>query len=205
MTGPRVKGRRYKRTRNQRELDYQLESAMHLKGYRNWEIAQHIGAIRPYKISASQVGYDLAEVRKRWQTHTTLKLDEHKQRELERLEVLERENWEQFEQSKGVKRDGTPIPGNPMFLQAIERIVELRAKLLGLEAPKQTHLSGDVDVKHSAKLLVLQKVEEMASRVSLYPSSAADDIIVPRTLPEPDSADSIPVILPRETAKVNRD
>lgn len=178
------RGYKWKRTQQQREMDYKLENEMHLKGYRNWEIAQHISAIRPYTLSNTQVGIDLAVVRERWKAHTTLKIDEHKQRELERLDVLERENWEQFRNSEGISRDGKPIAGNPLFLQAIERIVELRAKLLGLEAPKQAQISGTLEVQQSAKLLVLAKVEAMAARVSLYPSEGEDDNIVPLTLPE---------------------
>lgn len=178
--------RKYKRTPLQRELDYQLENELHLKGYRNWEIALEIGKVRPYKISPQQVSYDLAKIKARWAERTTLKLDEHKQRELERLEVLEREYWEQFEDSKGVGRDGKPIAGNPEFLLGIQKVVELRAKLLGLEAPKQSHVSGDLNVQQSAKLLVLGKIEQMAARAaSLYPSEAEDDNSLPLTLPEP--------------------
>ncbi len=196
-----------KRTAHQREADYELENRLHLQGYRNWEIANEIAKVRPYRISSVQVGYDLAVLRERWKAHTTLKIDEHKQRELERLDILERENWSQFEDSKGVTRDGRPIAGNPLFLQAIERIVELRAKLLGLEAPKQLQHSGGIDVNATAKLLVLAKVEQMAARASLYPSAAAEDNNVPLTLEESNSPSesSIPVIVPKQQVKVAKE
>ena len=158
-----------KRTPHQREADTELANRLHLQGLRNWQIAERISAIRPYSITNAQVGYDLAKARARWQEQTAIALDEAKQRELERLDLVEREYWEQFEESKLDRKGGTKA-GDPLYLQGIERCVELRMKLLGLEAPKQTHISGRLDIEHSAKLSVLAKVEAMAERISLYPS-----------------------------------
>lgn len=187
-----------KRTKHQREMDYVLENQLHLQGYRNWEIAEHISKVRPYSITNAQVGQDLKLVRQRWQERTTIKLDEHKLKELERLDMLERENWDQFDNSKRLDREGRPLPGDPQFLQAIERIVELRMKLLGLEAPKQTHISGTIEANVSARVAVLAKLEQMANRVSLYPSGGGEDNLLPHTLPDTVAARIVKEVIEEE-------
>lgn len=172
---------KHKRTPHQRDADIEFANRLHLQGVPNWQIAERISAIRPYSLSNSQVGYDLKLARERWKQQTALKLDEAKQRELERIDLIEREYWEQFEASQ-TDHKGQPKAGDPLYLQGIERCVELRMKLLGLEAPKQTHISGQLDVQHSAKVAVLAKVEAMAVRASLYPSGGEEVNLVPRAL-----------------------
>jgi hypothetical protein len=84
-------------------------------------------------------------------------IDHHKSIELEKLNILERTYWEAWEKSQTdttisqTKKKGSPksvdsiekienerySTGDPRYLQGIERCIEQRCKILGLNAPKE--------------------------------------------------------------------
>lgn len=141
-----------KRTRIQREADLVRISELYLRGKRQADIAEMLS------ISRQQVGYDLAEIQRRWSEQTTFNLDAAKQRELARIDLLERTYWDAWERSCGEKvktRESTNdvgigqvglekelLPGNPAFLGGVQWCIETRCKLLGLNAPVRTELTG---------------------------------------------------------------
>lgn len=163
QTGP-------KREPFQRDADFAIISAMYLQQSTQAEIAAHFLALhntgkRPYMLSQQTISNDLKEVQKRWRDSAALNMNEAKERELERIDVLEREYWQAWEASKkdatltrqkGVKpKEGEIVPseatiekrgqtGNPAYLAGVQWCIEQRCKLLGINAPTNIHLSGEV-------------------------------------------------------------
>lgn len=138
-----------KRTEFQRESDLERIASLYLRGWRQSDIASEIG------LSRQQVGYDLKTIQNRWRTQTTINLDEAKQRELARLDELEREYWAAWEASKGERTkarqeknvtgavtkasmEKEQRDGNPAFLAGVMTCIDRRCKLLGLDAPVKT-------------------------------------------------------------------
>lgn len=145
-----------KRTPFQREFDYERITAMYLKGMYQSDIAAELG------LSQGQISNDIKIIQKRWQSQTSLNLDEAKSKELARIDILEREFWQAWETSKsertkarqeiGTTKDpqtGKPVinkssmekeqrDGNPAFLQGVLNCIDRRCKLLGIDAPTKS-------------------------------------------------------------------
>jgi hypothetical protein len=129
-----------------------------LQGRTQRDIAEVVG------VSQGQVNHDLKLIQQRWRESSIMDMNEAKQRELERLDLLEREYWAAWEQSKnertkarqesdGKSKDGKPNvvratmereqrDGNPAFLAGVMSCIERRCKLLGLDAPAKAELTG---------------------------------------------------------------
>ena len=148
------------RSQFQREADYERITSLYLRGWRQADIAAELG------LTQQQVSYDLRTIQKRWRESTTMNLDEAKQKELSRIDELEREFWSAWESSKAERTkarqesDGTKDKegkvvvkkssmekeqrdGNPAFLQGVLSCIDRRCKLLGLDAPEKS----EVDLK----------------------------------------------------------
>jgi hypothetical protein len=111
-------------------------------------------------------------LQKRWQESARALLDEHKARQLARIDHLERVAWEAWERScedaettsaKRVQgrttKEGEPLPdlctsarvtkgqaGDPRHLERVAWCIEQRCKVLGLHAPTKlapTNLGGE--------------------------------------------------------------
>ena len=139
-----------KRTAFQRENDYERITTFYLRGWRQVDIAAELG------LSQGQISQDLKTIQKRWRTDTAINLDEAKQKELARLDELEREFWQAWETSKGERTkarqeknvSGTTVKasmekeqrdGNPAFLQGVLNCIQKRCDILGLDAPKRNN------------------------------------------------------------------
>lgn len=175
-----------KRTQTQREYDLEVITSLYLRGNTQQSIAEKIG------VSREQIKYDLQTVQKRWQEKTTINLDAAKQKELTRIDELEREYWQAWEDSKGEKtkqrqesdgkkdRDGKPnvtkaimekdqMLGNPAFLTGVQWCISERCKLLGIYAPaRQEHTGKDGgaiehDVKSSIVIYIPDNGRDVAS------------------------------------------
>jgi hypothetical protein len=126
---------------------------MYLQGYLQAEIAEVLGVSQP------QISYDLARIREQWRESALIDFNEAKNRELERIDLLEREYWEQWKKSKegGVKTKGqkkiggevveTTVQvesglGDVRYLQGVQWCIERRCKILGVDAPRRTELTG---------------------------------------------------------------
>jgi hypothetical protein len=127
-----------------------------LKGTRRQsELARLVGVDR------STISRDLKVLNGRWRKSAVRNLDVAKGRELDRIDQLEREYWAAWEKSKQVQetttteqtKDGdserlkagirkVEQTGDPRYLAGVEKCIELRAKLLGLNAPTETRLTG---------------------------------------------------------------
>jgi hypothetical protein len=121
-----------KRTKLQRAADLFEVEAMALKGVPRSKIITTLAAKRGYKISRSQLGYDLAKLKSEWKARASSAFADEKAESLAELKLLRSEAWRAFENSK---RD-------PKFIASILSILERRAKLLGLDGPAKLELSG---------------------------------------------------------------
>lgn len=132
---------------------------MYLKGSTQAEIAKAIG------VSRVQITQDLKEVRAWWKDRTAFDLDEFKAEQLAKLDNLERELWQAWDESKkptisstvsdttaganpGRTRSRKEITsaGDPRFLAQIQDCIDQRCKILGLYAP--TKLQGSFEHDH---------------------------------------------------------
>ena len=147
-----------KRSAFQREQDLERITSLYLRGLRQIDIATEIG------LTQQQVSYDLKTIQTRWRTDTTINLDEAKQKELAKIDELEREYWQAWETSKGEKtkarqeingkdKDGKPnvtkqvmekdqMLGNPAYLTGVQWCISERCKLLGIYAPAKQEVTG---------------------------------------------------------------
>ncbi len=135
-------------------MDYYLKG----KNYR--DIAKLISADRKYSISYTTIGNDVKFVLKEWKETREDKMELYITIELAKIDKLEVEYWEAWEKSKQdydqvsgkiVKRGPKSTTmdykeevikkfveyGDPRYLQGIERCVQKRIDLLGLEAAKE--------------------------------------------------------------------
>ena len=119
------------------------------RGCTQWEIARSFG------VDQGQVSRDLAHVRSEWLAVAVQDFNEHKSRELARIDAVERTAWEAFERSckQASKRTAKKVSGgkareeatlheqgrdgDPRFLQVVLDCVRRRCLILGLEAPKK--------------------------------------------------------------------
>lgn len=150
-----------RRKSHERESDLEKINRLYLQGYSLRAIAEELG-----NVSHETIQNDLSEIQRRWQESTTIEIDEHKSKELARIDLLEFEYWQQYELSKEdfesitkkAKDGGSPDDktkrgyevttrtenrtGNPSYLQGVERCIKMRMELLGLEAPKRQEIAG---------------------------------------------------------------
>ncbi len=141
-----------------REDRYQQVTTLYLRGWTQKQIAAEVG------VTQGMISNDLKVIQQRWREQTAFNLDEAKAKELARLDELERECWAAWEQSKsertkarqetgGKGKDGKATvtkasmekeqrDGNPAFLQAVLSCIDRRCKLLGLDAPTKSELTG---------------------------------------------------------------
>jgi hypothetical protein len=143
-----------KRTPFQHERDLVLIAELYLRGRRQVDIADQVNMQAEYvatgiTVTQSQVSHDIKKLHDRWVKKSQVAIDQVKARELARLDELEMEYWESWLSSKkpqhvvingqALRVDGKYIyespSGDPRFLQGVERIVEQRRKVFGLDAP----------------------------------------------------------------------
>jgi len=117
---------------------------------RQTELAERLGVDR------STISRDLTTLKARWKESGIRDLNMAKGQELERLDALEREYWQAWEQSKGpheittteqtTDSDGERVKaairkedqhGDPRYLDGVQRCIEQRCKILGINAPQK--------------------------------------------------------------------
>ena len=140
-----------KRTKFQREAHLVEIKDAYLRGDTQMSIAERLG------LSQAQISIDLATIQRRWRESSLVDVNEAKQRELERIDVLEREYWQAWEASKGEQSRSTASKtgdvsraqvvkyesaGDPRFLAGVQWCVEQRCKILGLLAAVKNELIG---------------------------------------------------------------
>jgi len=144
VTGP-------KRTEFEREAHLVEIKEAYLRGDTQMDIAARLG------LSQAQVSRDIATIQRRWRESSLVDINEARQRELERIDVLEREYWQAWEASKGEQQRSTASKdgdrsraqivkyesaGDPRFLAGVQWCVEQRCRILGLLAAVRNELTG---------------------------------------------------------------
>ena len=117
-------------------------------------------------VCQATISKDIKTLIGRWQKSALIDMNEHRAAELARINRLELEYWNAWETSKrdkestlaekvtgtdtrtkAVKRAEGQV-GNPSFLAGIERCIERRCKLLGLDAPEQREIRGSLNIEY---------------------------------------------------------
>lgn len=147
-----------KRTKIEREKNYEQISEWYLKGWSQRRIAERL------RLNQSQICNDLKVIQKRWKESTNLHIDEQKKEQLVKIDHLEKIYWQAYEKSlhkfKSVSTKSSisdePVPemgtgdrpvaslpsektirietrnGDPRYLQGVEWCIEQRCKILNL-------------------------------------------------------------------------
>jgi hypothetical protein len=141
-----------KRTPFERENDLLKISELYLKGKTQFEIGASLG------VSQSQISYDLRVLRSRWVAASVQNIDRIKAEQLAKLDKLEVSYWEAWNKSispvQVVDKEGNVLTvdqsGDPRFLQGIERIIEQRRKVFGMDAPTKQDITstGKLEIEY---------------------------------------------------------
>ena len=128
-----------------------IVAKMYERGWSQAAIAKHVGASPP------TISRDLQRIQKDWAEQYTGTYHAHLNRELAKLDQIEREAWDAWERSKedaesieeserGVKRTRRGQVGDAGFLHIVERTIAQRCKLLGVGEPERVkhEVSGGV-------------------------------------------------------------
>lgn len=156
-----------KRSKFQREKDHEQITKWYLQGWTQAKIAEELGLAR------SQIAYDLKKIQQQWIKNTTIELDEHKGKELAKIDLVEAEAWEawikskekykqesaiargihrELDEAKNKKEVATSIDkstktedqyGNPKYLELVMKCIERRCKMLGIDAPQKHEHTGN--------------------------------------------------------------
>lgn len=147
VTGP-------KRTEFEREAQLVEIKDWYLRGETQMSIAAKLS------LSQSQISRDISTIQRRWRESSLVDINEARQRELERIDTLEREYWAAWEASKGEQQRSTASKmgdtaraqitkcesaGDPRFLAGVQWCVEQRCKILGLLAAVKQDINATID------------------------------------------------------------
>jgi hypothetical protein len=161
------------RQKFERERDKQYITEWYLKGYSCRSIAVYLSEkvgipnYLSYKTISKEVAYIISE----WQKERIDDINHQKTIELEKLNKLERTYWMAWEKSiedyeKKAKKMKGPLGfdkkgeqlkpteqelhsismtsfGNPSYLSGIERCIERRCKILGIDAPQKHDITSN--------------------------------------------------------------
>jgi len=150
-----VSGKRAARSPTQIQRDRVKIAEMYCRGLYQSQIARNL------KLSQQTISRDLKAIRKLWAERAVASFDQHVSNELAKIDNLERKYWEAWNKSLSKKykeKKSTSVggkydidmnstevelerDGNPAFLQGVERCINMRMKLLGLEAPTKTDIT----------------------------------------------------------------
>lgn len=137
------------RSKEQREYDLQEISGLYLQGWIQVAIANHLAKTRPYTITRQTISRDIKTIQDRWLASSIRDFDEARAQELAKIDNLERTYWLEYEASKdpvikrktATKVDGQTT-GDPRYLQGIQWCIDRRVKLLGLDGPTRSEITG---------------------------------------------------------------
>lgn len=149
-----------KRSHFQIQRDRQDIADWYCQGLTQAAIAERINTDpeREYTLTQQMISYDLKAIQKAWLESSLRDFDEMRAEQLGKIDRLEREYWRGWERScedaETVRKEGPASgvekitktekgqAGDPRFLAGVERCIERRCKLLGLDAPEKRELTG---------------------------------------------------------------
>ena len=159
------------RKRNTAEIarDRRRAADLYLQGWLQVDIADNLG------IDQSTVSRDLKALQGDWLKSALLDFNEAKAQQLAKIDRLEREYWgawqrscedaETVRQEGGTKsKDGKLLPpdkivrtskgqaGDSRFLQGVQWCIERRCSILGIDAPKQQDVSGQITINYTGNV-----------------------------------------------------
>jgi hypothetical protein len=151
----------------------QRVAALYIQGWFQTAIAQGLG------ISQPTVCQDLQAIRKQWRDSAIRDFDALRERELQKLDLLEREAWAAWKRSQEpaestrVVQDGSGKRaqkteahrvGDPRYLEQVHKCVASRRAILGLDAPvRVAPTSPDGETSYHAHVMVeLMRIAEEA-------------------------------------------
>lgn len=130
-------------------------------------------------LTQATISLDLSCIRKLWRESSVRDFDALREREIQKIDLLEREAWAAWERSQEpqestkVTQDGSskraqktvehPI-GDPRYLEQVHKCIAARRALLGLDAPVRvapTSPDGET-AYHSHVMLELMRIAEQA-------------------------------------------
>jgi len=144
---------------------------LYIQGWLQAEIAQHVG------VTQSTVSTDLKSIQGQWRASAVRDFDILRERELRKLDRLEREAWAAWDRSQKpsqeavISSDGSTQRtqkkvaeqvGDVRFLEQIQKCIASRRALLGLDAPTRiapTSPDG-TEPYHSFVMAELMKLAE---------------------------------------------
>lgn len=167
----------YKRSPEQMDYDVIFETDLFLKGYTYRQISQKLNDDVKrrgfdYEVSHVTIYKDMQKVMINWKKEAFDNMDAYMRQELKKLDKMEVETWEAWENSKSkyrttekkskkpkkVDADTVEVDyygydqtmnetsaGNPRFLDILLNIQQRRAKLLGLDSPIKLNVDGGPD------------------------------------------------------------
>jgi len=149
-----------RRSNGQLARDRRRIADLYLQGWTQVDIADET------RLSQATISRDLKALQSDWLESALIDFNAAKARELAKIDRLEREYWTAWERScedaetirqegKGKKgEDGKLVPpdkivrtakgqaGDPRFLAGVQWCIERRCKILGIDAPQRTELTG---------------------------------------------------------------
>lgn len=162
---------------------------LYVQGVSQTDIAIRLG------VNQGTISRDLQAVEKEWAEQRVADIDQAKRLQLEKIDRMEREAWNAWEKSKGpleINRAGVnqqqkgraeritkTTAGDPRMLLIVDRCIERRCKILGLEAPVKTAVTdtrgNDVptDQRVAGVLELLGALRERAGVAATREGSAA--------------------------------
>jgi transcriptional regulator with XRE-family HTH domain len=164
------------RTKLQKQRDKRRVSSMYLQGETQADIAASVGLSQP---TVSRI---LAELQVEWRASAQADINEAKARELAKIDALEVEYWQAWQRSQldaeveTTKMQGSDPAapgklekqkrvegqvGDSRYLQGVQWCVEMRCKIIGIEAPKKIQHGNDPENPLIPKLTDGERIERM--------------------------------------------
>ena len=148
---------------------------MYLQGVPQFKIAEALG------VSKGQISQDLKKLSQAWKQSAIIDMDEIKQKELSKVDLVEKNAWEAWHRScdvktkKSMKKKGSSTKlgkalgneekeqsfteeqqiGDPRFLEQIMKCVAKREEILGYGAAKKVDLTSKGDKLQGGSVIVL--------------------------------------------------
>ena len=161
----------YKRTEGEKEQDKEFVLDLYLKGFSFTAITDSLNDSREYNVSRTQVTKDIKHEVAEWKNERLDNIDASVQLEIQKVNILEMEYWKAWIQSQKIQKTTTVSGRNTVnaekkvvgmtdltkteraedscgdvrFLQGVERCIQKRCELSGLDRAKEIVISGKLE------------------------------------------------------------